>query len=81
MTTFIIEQYEIHAQTYHVEANTKAEAIAQVMNGNAEPIDNGLDYIGVLDDWGMDPEDDDLANELDLGVSKIIPSIRSIQEV
>ncbi len=43
MPTFEIEQYEIHTQTYRIEAKTVAEAIKQLMDGDAEVMNNGLE--------------------------------------
>jgi hypothetical protein len=84
-TTYEIEQYELHVQKYRIEAETEAEAIAKVFAGEAEPVDNSLEYVEIADDFGL-PADDhrDLADALrDLGiqVGEVIPSIRSIEEV
>ena len=85
-STYEIEQYELHAMKYRVEAATEAEAIAKLLQGEAEPVDQGLEYIEVAEDFGL-PVDEcpDLAEALQkLGVSigdTVIPSIRSIKEV
>ena len=83
MPTYEIEQYELHALKYRVEANSEAEAIAKVLNGTAMPVDNGLEYIEVAEDFGMPAEEyRDLTEALrDLGVSVdvVIPSIRSVE--
>jgi len=68
-----------------VEAATEAEAIARLFAGEAEPVDNSLEYVEVADDFGL-PEDEyrDLAEALrDRGIQvrEVIPSIRSIEEV
>jgi hypothetical protein len=84
MPIYEIEQYEIHAQKYRVEANSEAEAIKMLFDGEADAEDNGLDYIEVCEDMGL-PADDhrDLAVQLrSLGVSvseHVIPSIRSVE--
>jgi hypothetical protein len=85
MATFEIEQYELHVQKYRVEADSEAEAIAKLLDGEAEAVDNSLEYIEVAEDFGLPAEEHrDLANALrDRGVSigEVIPSIRSIGEV
>jgi hypothetical protein len=85
MPMFEIEQYELHAMTFRVEAQDEAHAIARLLDGEAEAVDDGLDFIEVADDFGL-PADEhqQLAAELrDLGVpvDEIISSIRSIEEV
>jgi hypothetical protein len=85
MPKWEIEQYELHVQTYGVEAATEAEAIKRFFDGEAEPIDGSLVFIEVADDFGL-PVDEfrDLADELrSLGVQvddDVIPSVRSIQQ-
>jgi hypothetical protein len=85
MPLYEIEQYELHAQTYQVEADSEAEAIKKLFDGEADPLDGGLEYIEVAEDFGMPADDDlDLVDELEnLGIScdAVIPSIRSIKEV
>ena len=84
MPTYEIEQYEIHTQTYRVEASSEAEAIKILFDGQAVPMDNGIEYIEVCEDLGL-PADEHrkLAAQLrSLGVSVgevVIPSIRSIE--
>lgn len=86
MPTFEIEQYELHTAKYRVEAASETEAIAKLFAGEAEAVDNSLEFIEVADDYGM-PVDEfpKLAKDLrDHGVSvgeDIIPSICSIDEV
>ena len=86
MPTFEIEQYEVHVQTYEVEADNEAQAITKLFNGEAEPVDDSLEYVEVCEDRGL-PADEhrELAEQLrSLGVSvdeHVIPSIRSIQPV
>ena len=84
MPTFVIEQYEIHTQTYRVEASSEAEAIKILFDGQADPVDNGLEFIEVCEDLGL-PADEHrkLAAQLrSLGVTVgdvVIPSIRSVE--
>ena len=86
MPVFEIEQYEVHAQKYRVEARSEAQAIKKVFDGEADAVDNGLDFLEVYEDLGL-PVDEfpDLADALrSLGVAVgdcLIPSIRSIEEV
>ena len=84
--TYEIEQYELHAMKYRVEEATEAEAIVRLLQGEAEAVDQGLEYIEVAEDFGL-PVDEypDLGEALKkLGMSigdTVIPSIRSIQLV
>ena len=74
MPKWEIEQYELHVQTYGVEAATEAEAIKRFFDGEAEPIDGSLVFIEVADDFGL-PVDEfrDLADELrSLGVQFVL---------
>jgi hypothetical protein len=83
---FEIEQYEIHVAKYRIEANTEAEAIQKLFDGENEPVENSLEYVELAEDIGL-PVDEyrELADELRaLGVSighDVIPSIRSIEEI
>lgn len=86
MPKFEIEQYEIHVAKYRIEANTEAEAIQKLFDGENEPVENSLEYVELAEDIGL-PVDEyrELADELRaLGVSighDVIPSIRSIEEI
>ncbi len=86
MPQYEIEQCELHVQKYRTEADSKAEAIFNLLEGKAEPVDNGLEFIEICEDRGL-PADEhrQLADELRaLGVSMdevVIPSIRSIERV
>ena len=85
MPLYEIEQYELHAQKYRIEASSEAEAIAQLFDSKADAVDDSLEYIEVLEEFGIPVEERrDLAEELqDMGItmSYAIPSIRSINIV
>jgi hypothetical protein len=83
---FEIEQYEVHVQRYRVEANSGAEAIARLYQGEADPIDNSLEYVEVADEYGMPvDQNQEVAEQLrNLGITvgeDIIPSVRTIEKV
>jgi hypothetical protein len=82
---FEIEQYELHTERYRVEANSEAEAITRLFNGEADPVDNSLEYVEVADEYGLPVENhQDLADQLaKLGIATddIIPSVRTIEKV
>jgi hypothetical protein len=86
MPTYEIEQYEIHTQTYRVKAANEAEAIKKLWNGEATPVDGGLEYVEIAEDLGL-PVDEyrEIAHELHrLGEQigeDIIPSIGSVSLV
>lgn len=83
MPTYEVEQYEIHTHTYRIEADSEAEAIVKLLDGEVEPVDGSLDFIEVAEDVGL-PVDEyrELADELrELGVpvdEHVIPSIRAV---
>ena len=85
MPLYEIEQYELHTQKYRIEASSQAEAIAMLFQGNADPVEGTLEYIEVLDEFGIPVEERrDLAEELQqlgITISYAIPSIRSIEVV
>ena len=86
MPEYRIEQYEIHGQQYRVEAENVADAITKLLDGEADPVDNGLEFIEVCEDLGL-PADEhrELADQLrSLGVpvdDHVIPSIRTVVQV
>lgn len=86
MPTFEIEQYELHAMKYRIDAEDEAEAIAKLLGGEGEPVDGSQEYVEVCGDRGL-PADDyqELARKLRaLGVpvkKAVIPSIRSVARV
>ncbi len=84
MPTYEIEQYELHAMKYRLEAASEAEAIRKLFDGEAEPVEQSQDFIEVADDYGLPAEEDrELAEALrnqGITVDEVIPSIRSIQK-
>ena len=65
MPIYEIEQYELHTERYRVEAESEADAIAKLFQGEADPINNSLEYIEVADAYGMPVEQNhDLADQL-----------------
>jgi hypothetical protein len=85
MPTYEIEQYEICLTKYRVEASSEAEAIAMLLDGEADAIDNSHEYVEIAGDCGL-PADEhlELAAELralGVPVHEIIPSIRTIEQV
>jgi hypothetical protein len=80
-----IEQYELYVTKYRVEASREAEAIAKLLDGGADAVDNSHEYIEIAEDCGLPAdEQQELAAELrSLGVpvDEIIPSIRSVEQV
>ena len=86
MPVFRIEQYELHTQTYSVEADSEAEAISKMLDGNGEPVDDSQAFIEVAEERGMAVENHrQLADQLRaLGVSvgeSVVPSIRTIAKM
>lgn len=78
-----IEQYELHAMKYRVEADSEAAAIMMLLDGDGVAVDDTLEFIEVASDYGLPVEEfNDLAKELlalDVIVGEcVIPSIRSI---
>ncbi|MGA2255889.1 MAG: hypothetical protein ABSG53_14680 [Thermoguttaceae bacterium] len=86
MPTYEIEQYELHSAKYRVDADSEADAVIKLLDGEAEPVGQSQEYIEVVEDYGM-PADDfpTLAEALKrrgMHVGEdIIPSIRSIEMV
>jgi len=87
MPLYEIEQYELHVMKYRLVADSEADAIARLLMGEGEPVDNSLKFANIADDEGMSIlENPDLSSQLfDQGVVKsgdtIIGSIRSIKQV
>jgi hypothetical protein len=85
MPTFEIEQYELHAMRYRVEAADEADAIAKRFQGEAEPVSQSQDFVEVAEDFGLpDDEYPDFAQAVrqrNIPVDDVIPSIRSIGEI
>lgn len=83
--TYEIEQYEICITKYRIEATSEAEAIATLLDGGADVVDNSHEYIETAEDCGL-PVDEyqQLAAELralGVPVDEIIPSIRSVEQI
>jgi hypothetical protein len=86
MPLYEIEQYEIHSKKYRVIADSPADAITRLLDGEAEPVGGSMEFIEIAEDVGLpNDECDDLGNELrKLGVpvgDQFIPSIRSISVI
>jgi type III secretion system FlhB-like substrate exporter len=85
MPTFEIEQYELHAMKYRVEAASEAEAVAKLYQGEAEPVEQSQDMIEVADDYGLPAEENwelaEALRKLGIQVDAVIPSIRRIEKV
>ena len=86
MPVYEIEQYELHAMKYRVEAESSAVAIYRLLAGEADPVGESLEYIEVAEDFGLPAEaNQTLTDELQqLNVSvpgEVIPSIRSVKVV
>ena len=88
MPTFRVEQYELHAASYTVEAKDRAEAILKVLTGKADMNDGGLDYVEVAEDYyqpALDLTEDEIKKLAKKGhplnEDDGIPSIRSVGEV
>jgi len=86
MPRFRVEQYELHAYEYEVEAEDEAHAIQMLFDGAAEPTGNPPEYIETAEDFGMPTDENrELADQLrSLGVpvgEAVIPSIRAIRRV
>jgi hypothetical protein len=86
MSTYEIEQYELHVLTHKITADDEAGAVAKFFQGNdGEAI--SFEFVGIANDYGMSvSENRDLADRLfDLGILRggdnIIPSIRSVRQV
>ena len=78
--------YEVTPQRTGVEADSEAEAVKRLFDGEASAVDGGLEYIEVAEDVGLPVEEyRELADELRrLGESvgeDCIPSIRAIERI
>lgn len=86
MPTFEVEQYEIHSMKYQVEASSEAEAIIKVLAGEADAVDNSLEFIEVAEEFGMSTEGaESIVKELiQLGESVLedfISSVRGVKQL
>jgi type III secretion system FlhB-like substrate exporter len=85
MPTWEIEQYELHSQTFRVEALDEAEAIQKLFSGEAKAIADKLTFVETAYDFGLPvDEHQELADDLrtlEVGVGEaVIPSIRSVRQ-
>ena len=53
MPKYEIEQYELHVMRYRVEADSEAQAIVKLFQGEAEPVEQSQEYIEIADDYGL----------------------------
>ncbi len=86
MPVFRIEQYELHSQTYSVEADSEAGAISILLDGNGELMDGSQAFVEDAEERGMAVENHrQLAEQLRaLGVpvgESVVPSIRAIAKM
>lgn len=78
-----VEQYELHASKYRVNADSKAQAIQMVLDGQGDMVDNSTEFIGVGDN-GLPLEQSIIEDCEALGIVTIdntVPSIREVNEV
>ena len=82
MPLYEIEQYEIHSMTYRIEADDPASAIVRLLDGEADPVDNSLEYIELADERGLWADDHPKLtarlHSQGLPIEHVIPSIRSV---
>ena len=86
MPIYRIEQYELHTETYQLEADSEAEAIKKMFDGEGEVVDGGMEFIEVDDEMGL-PVDEykeltEALRAINVTVDEnVIPSIRSIEQI
>lgn len=78
MAEYIIEQYELHAQQWSVEADSEAEALEKFLEGDASMIEDGCDYVEVADEYGMKVTDQELIRQLHERsvIAEIAPTVK-----
>lgn len=81
---YLVEQYELHVSTYEAITSNAAEAIAKVLDGEAEMVEDSTEYVEICDAFGMPVEgNEELAaqlSEMNVQVDEDkIPSIRSVR--
>ena len=88
MPEFEIEQYELHAQKYRVEAENMEEAMRIFFETGGEAVDNTLEFIEVAHDYSSpelltEEEYDSLAEDHNewLADDGGVTSIRGVEEV
>ena len=82
--TYLVEQYELHVSTYKAITTSAAEAIAKVLNSEAEYVEDSTVYVEVCEHVGMPVEgNEELAEQLsEMNVyvdEDKIPTIRTVQ--
>lgn len=85
MKKYRVEQYELYAQTYEVEAENKIDALKRLFDGQGSIISNGLDFVQVATEY-FQPNlfSSDELNAIDTFCTiedDCVPSIRSIIEI
>jgi len=53
MPRFQIEQLEVYLRKYAVEAESEVEAVINLFDGEALPVENGLELADICNDWGL----------------------------
>jgi hypothetical protein len=48
MKTYEVQQYEVHVSTWHVKAESEADAIERVLDGDGDDV--GFEYVETLDE-------------------------------
>lgn len=81
---YLVEQYELHVSTYSAITANAAEAIAKVLDGEAEMVEDSTEYVEICDAFGLPVEgNEELAEQLtEMSVhvdEHMIPSIRSVR--
>jgi hypothetical protein len=87
MPLYEIEQLELYAQGYLVEAVDEADAIARFFGGEGRQEVTSIEFAGMANNYGMPVDENrELADQLfDRGVihssDEVIPSIRDVRQV
>ena len=88
MAFYEVNQYELYFQTHRVEAESEADAIAKVLNGDSEWMADRLEYVGpdikngIWVDQNQELVDSIRLYDPSIFIGKtVIPSIRSVEKV
>jgi hypothetical protein len=81
MPRYKIEQYEVWVSATEVDAENPGEAIAKVLDGQGDSVDNSSEYVETDESRGLSCD-----QAKDLGIDDPlaewgIPTIRSVEEV